>query len=99
MYSKKTLQAFTLLFCLLWQTNLLLAQNTSDYVEKVKITANSMIFEFTDAYQNFTVEVSGPDNFYLKKDLKNSQEWTIKSEGFSEAAFLDGLYKVQVTPN
>ena len=99
MYSKKKLQAFTMLFCLLWQSNFLLAQNDSDYVEKVKITANSMIFEFTDAYQNFTVEVSGPDNFYLKKDLKNSQEWTIKSEGFSEAAFLDGLYKVQVTPN
>ena len=96
---KKKLQAAILLFCLLWQSNFLLGQEPSEYVEKVKITANSMTFEFTDAYQNFTVEVSGPDNFHFREDLKNKQEWTINSTGISKTAFLDGLYQIQVTPN
>lgn len=98
MYLKKSLQAITLLFCLLWQTNFLTGQS-SDYIEKVKIAANSMTFEFTEYYENFTVEIAGPDNLYLKEEIKNVHDFRINHLGVAEKLFEDGRYKVQLTPN
>ncbi len=101
---KQMLQAFcmTLLFNLPTYFTLqaqTISTSIVEYVEKVKISASTITFEFNDAYQNFTVEISGPNQFYLKKELTNTNNWILKKEGFDTKTFQDGSYAIQVTPN
>lgn len=79
------------------------AKNTpypsTEFVSKVKMSAEKLIFQFEETYTNFTVEISGPKKFYLKKEFKNVQDITIESIGLEEKPFIDGQYTVQITPN
>ena len=85
-----------------FQNNQLIGQiitSTEDYIEKVKTSANSMTIEFNDHYKNFTLEISGPENYYLKKELKEISEFELLSMGIEGHSFQDGGYMIQVTPN
>ena len=99
MTPKNALLGIALLAILLSQHQLFGQNQNSSYVEKVKISASTMTFEFNEDYQNFTIEISGPAQFYLKKELHNANTFVLNKKGYKDKPFPEGSYIIQITPS
>ena len=51
------------------------APKNLDFVKKVKMSEEHIVFEFEQPYKDFTVEIAGPKDFYYKQDFKDAFEF------------------------
>ena len=73
-------------------------QDATDFVQKVKVSEDYLVLETDGRYQNFVLELVGPDDLFIRKEYKETKEIKLSSLGLSEKEFQNGRYHLQLTP-
>jgi hypothetical protein len=71
----------------------------NDYIEKVKLSKSELRIEFKKGYEKFLLEIAGPSNLYVRKELNGVEHITLNSKELNQQRLLDGGYKIQITPS
>ncbi len=74
-------------------------QSPNDFVEKVKMGTNTLTIETDGRFQHFALEIVGPNDFFLKKELNNVTDIVIDRKEIMDKDFESGRYQLQITPS
>ena len=83
----------TLFFCCILGIQPLNAQ----LVEKASITANEANFKMISP-SSYLMEIAGPNNYYFKQEIEHTNNISISNVAKDGKKFVDGTYRMQVTP-
>lgn len=90
---------FNLTLCCLILSAQLFSQITNSFVSDVVQTAEITTIQLQPDYEVYTIEIAGPNGYYLKQSHKDIKNIEFANTGIDQKTFADGYYSVQITPH